>query len=76
MHSTIVVVEEARLLKKLRHPNIINCYGYHIYENALHIVMHYAEGGTLQDLISDQCGKYLPGTRCKDSKFNTMVACL
>ena len=53
--------EEARILQGLRHPNIINCYGHHIYENNLHIIMHYAEGGTLQDLIADQRGKYLPG---------------
>ncbi|KAI6206383.1 hypothetical protein M3Y94_00903900 [Aphelenchoides besseyi] len=58
--------EEARLLQSLRHPNIVSCYGCRTSGNDplnarfLYIMMHYAEGGTLEKLIHERQGKYLP----------------
>ncbi|KAI6242097.1 BMA-NEKL-2, isoform b [Aphelenchoides fujianensis] len=53
---------EARMLQCLKHPNIITCYSYGTNQAAseLWIEMHFAEGGTLQKLISEQRGEYLP----------------
>ncbi|CAD5208141.1 unnamed protein product [Bursaphelenchus xylophilus] len=54
------VINEAKLLRSLNHPNIVECYGYKVCGNELNIIMHYAEGGTLDKLIRDQQGVYIP----------------
>ncbi|CAD5205780.1 unnamed protein product [Bursaphelenchus okinawaensis] len=60
LNTTRRVVDEAKFLQTLNHPNIVECYGSKIDKSELYIVMHYAEGGTLDRLIHDQQGVYLP----------------
>ncbi|KAI6182110.1 Protein kinase domain-containing protein [Aphelenchoides bicaudatus] len=52
--------EEARLLRSLWHPNIVGCEGYYMIKNELCILMNYAEGGSLHNLVVEQQGKFLP----------------
>ncbi|VDN00834.1 unnamed protein product [Thelazia callipaeda] len=47
---------EVTLLKRLHHPHIIGYYESFKTENAFSIVMQYAEGGTMDKMISDQKG--------------------
>ncbi|TKR59517.1 hypothetical protein L596_029177 [Steinernema carpocapsae] len=48
------IMGEVKVLKMLRHPNIIRFHEHFRNEGALNIVMHYAEGGTLEKLIHEQ----------------------
>ncbi|KAK0427605.1 hypothetical protein QR680_010319 [Steinernema hermaphroditum] len=48
------IMGEVRVLRMLRHPNIIRFHESFRHEGALNIVMHYAEGGTLERLIHEQ----------------------
>ncbi|GMT29404.1 hypothetical protein PFISCL1PPCAC_20701, partial [Pristionchus fissidentatus] len=50
---------EADLLRKMQHPMIIGYYDYFTCEGSIAIVMQYAEGGTLENLIRDQRGLHL-----------------
>ncbi|GMT02268.1 hypothetical protein PENTCL1PPCAC_24441, partial [Pristionchus entomophagus] len=45
---------EAELLSKMKHPMIIGYYDHFKCEDSLAIVMLFAEGGTLENLIRDQ----------------------
>ncbi|VIO96709.1 Protein kinase domain containing protein [Brugia malayi] len=47
---------EVTLLKRLHHPHIIGYYESFKTENAFSIVMQYAEGGTMDKMISEQKG--------------------
>ena len=51
-------VGEADLLHRLSHPNIIRMYTAFVVDVQLHIVMQYAEGGTLATLIEHRKGEY------------------
>ncbi|VDN58093.1 unnamed protein product [Dracunculus medinensis] len=51
------IMGEVMLLKRLHHPNIIGYYESFRTENALSIVMQYAEGGTMSQMISEQSKK-------------------
>jgi NIMA (never in mitosis gene a)-related kinase len=51
------IQKEAQILKKLRNPNIIRCYNSFISSNTLHIILEYAEGGDLHQLIKKFKGK-------------------
>ncbi len=51
------VLEEVRMLKSLRHPNILECYGSFTENEDLFIVTEYAEGGDLSKLIKRQMEK-------------------
>eukprot|EP00080_Pristionchus_pacificus_P006467 PDM66487.1 nekl-2 [Pristionchus pacificus] len=47
---------EADLLRKMKHPMIIGYYDYFTCAESIAIVMQFAEGGTLENLIRDQRG--------------------
>ena len=49
------VVKEAKILRKVEHKNIIRSYAHFIEDDALNIIMEYAEKGDLQKVctISD-----------------------
>lgn len=47
---------EADLLRKMKHPMIIGYYDYFTCADSIAIVMQFAEGGTLENLIRDQRG--------------------
>lgn len=44
-------MNEVRVLGMLKHPNIIKYYESFLHERAMMIVMEYAAGGSLNDLI-------------------------
>ncbi|MGB1287371.1 MAG: serine/threonine protein kinase, partial [Aggregatilineales bacterium] len=44
---------EARTIGSLQHPHILSLYDYGSQEDILYLVMAYADGGTLDDLIKD-----------------------
>lgn len=44
-------IEEARRAAKLRHPNILDVYRVAMYKDRYFIVLEYADGGTLADLL-------------------------
>ncbi|KAH7728604.1 NEK/NEK8 protein kinase [Aphelenchoides avenae] len=52
------ILSEADLLHRLSHPNIIRMYTAFVVDVQLHIVMQYAEGGTLATLIEHRKGEY------------------
>lgn len=54
------IMGEVTLLKRLHHPNIIGYYESFKTENTLSIVMQYAEGGTMDQMISEQKGIKFP----------------
>jgi NIMA (never in mitosis gene a)-related kinase 1/4/5 len=43
---------QARILARLKHPNVIRHYGSFLEKNCLYIVMEYASGGTLYHVRS------------------------
>lgn len=45
------VNNEVKILTKLKHPHIIGYYGCFVHNSWLHILMDYADGGTLEDVI-------------------------
>ncbi|PAV71159.1 hypothetical protein WR25_07354 isoform F [Diploscapter pachys] len=47
---------EVELLQKVQHPMIIGYYDFFTVENQLTIVMQYAEGGTMEKMITEQNG--------------------
>ena len=47
-------LNEAEILKKLNHPNIIRYHDSFLIENNISIVMEYGEGGTLYNFILNQ----------------------
>eukprot|EP00656_Telonema_subtile_P041830 TRINITY_DN4713_c0_g1_i4.p1 TRINITY_DN4713_c0_g1~~TRINITY_DN4713_c0_g1_i4.p1 ORF type:complete len:727 (+),score=154.78 TRINITY_DN4713_c0_g1_i4:251-2431(+) len=55
------VNNEVKILTKLKHPHIIGYYGCFVHNSWLHILMDYADGGTLEDVINEtkkQGGKF------------------
>ncbi|KAE9549318.1 hypothetical protein FO519_007469 [Halicephalobus sp. NKZ332] len=59
-HEENAIQREAQVLNRLAHPNVISFYDSFIANGILHMVMEYAEGGTMEQLIRDQKGTYLP----------------
>lgn len=55
--------QEAQLLKKLKHPNIVSYKESFQIDGYLHIVMLYCEGGDLYTIIKQQNGKYIEETQ-------------
>lgn len=47
---------EARVLSKLRHPNIVQYRGSWVEKGKLYIVMDYCEGGDMYKMIQEQNG--------------------
>ncbi len=45
--------QEAKLMKKLRHPHLVNFYGYYQDETHYSIVMEYVSGGSLDRILYD-----------------------
>ncbi len=50
---TIRFVNEARILARLNHPNIVHVYDFAATESGLRIIMEYVEGRTLYEQVSD-----------------------
>jgi NIMA (never in mitosis gene a)-related kinase len=56
-----MVVQEARLLEALDHPNIVKFIDvYRTKEGKMCIVMDFADGGDLSDKLKAQRGRPLP----------------
>ncbi len=57
-------INEVKVLAMLRHPNIIEYHDSFLHERAMMIVMEYAAGGTLCDLVEAKAsdGLYLDET--------------
>ncbi len=53
-------IQEARLLRKLKHPHILPIHNVAMQDNVLFIVMEYAEGGSLKDRLKLHKGQPLP----------------
>lgn len=51
--------QEAKLLKSLKHPNIVSYKESFQVEGYLHIVMLYCDGGDLYTKIKEQNGKFI-----------------
>ncbi|XP_069692343.1 serine/threonine-protein kinase Nek8-like isoform X2 [Periplaneta americana] len=47
---------EAEMMSRLNHPNIIHFYNCFVDDRSLHIVMEYAQGGTLKEYIDKRKG--------------------
>jgi len=50
---TIRFVNEARILARLNHPNIVHVYDFAATESGLRIIMEYVEGRTLYQRVAD-----------------------
>lgn len=48
------IIREIKILKSVRHPNVIQLYEIIETENQLYLIMEYSEGGELFDLIVDR----------------------
>jgi serine/threonine protein kinase len=48
------IIREIKILKSVRHPSVIQLYEIVETENQLYLIMEYAEGGELFDLIVDR----------------------
>ena len=46
------LVKEMKLLRYLKHPNLIKCFGIYFRDNILYYVFEYCEMGSLQDIYS------------------------
>jgi len=44
---------EVKILSKLQHPHIVGYHGSFVHNNMLHIIMDYADGGTLEDRVRE-----------------------
>ncbi len=53
-----MALQEGIILSKLKHPNIIECYGFHYEKDKIIISIEYAEGGDLFQKIENQKNKY------------------
>ncbi len=53
-------IQEARLLRKLKHPHILPILNVAIQDNVPYIVMEYAKGGSLKDRLRGRKGQPLP----------------
>ena len=51
-------LQEGMILSKLKHPNIIECYGFYYEKDKIIISIEYAEGGDLFQKIENQNNKY------------------
>ena len=49
-----MTIQEVIILSKLKHPNIINCYEFHLEKDKFYIIMEYGEGGDLFNKINEQ----------------------
>jgi len=56
------IMNEVRVMRTLRHPNVVEYLGVAIFHGALAIVSEYMEGGTLHTLVEEKrkIGKKLP----------------
>jgi len=51
--DTSACYTEVKILSKLTHPHIVGYHGSFIHNNWLHILMDYADGGTLEDRVRE-----------------------
>ena len=51
-------LQEGMILSKLKHPNIIECYGFYYEKDKIIILIKYEEGGNLFKKIENQNNKY------------------
>ena len=49
--------QEGKILLKLKHPNIVKCYGFYYEKDKIIILIEYAEGGDLFNKIENQKNK-------------------
>ena len=55
----VATTNEVRVLRMLKHPNIVAHYDNFVDEKSLMIVMEYAPGGTLHDFIQERNGNLI-----------------
>ena len=53
-----MALQEGIILSKLKHPNIIDCYGFYYEKDKIIISIKYEEGGNLFKKIENQNNKY------------------
>ena len=53
-----MALQEGMILSKLKHPNIIECYGFKYEKDKIIISIKYEEGGDLLKRIENQNNKY------------------
>lgn len=61
-----LTVQEASLLSKLNHPNIVTFWESFTTSNNLYIVMEFADGGDLYALVKGRNGKYMDEIKVLD----------
>src|SRR5437667_9087590 len=49
----VLFEQEARLIARLQHPNIVTVYDFGQQEDLVYLVMQYVAGGTLRDQIKE-----------------------
>lgn len=54
---------EVKILTKLKHPHIIGYYGSFMQNSWLHILMDYADGGSLEDVVREAQKTHTPFTK-------------
>lgn len=52
--ATGSVLKEAKLLARIRHPNVVTVYGADIFDSRVGIWMEFVTGKTLKDIVSEQ----------------------
>ena len=65
-HQAKLTVQEASLLSKLNHPNIVTFWESFTTSNNLYIVMEFADGGDLYGLVKARNGKFMDETKVLD----------
>ena len=56
----VAVTQEVRLLSHLRNPAVIEYFDSFVQDGVMHIVMEYAPGGTVHELLVSRRGELLP----------------
>ena len=51
-------LKERKILSELKHPNIVECYGFYYEKDKIIITIKYEEGGDLKQKIENQKNEY------------------
>ena len=53
-----MALKEGKILSELKHPNIVECYGFYYEKDKIIITIKYEEGGDLKQKIENQKNEY------------------